>query len=804
MLDLHQDNLWFLAALLSGTSAVLLLWPARIVERGRRIASVAGHTLLTGGCLAQLLWHQAGTSETLLQLDILSGSAFLMAAATLWAVRPSWLPKAVLMPQALLALTWPAPWIGIGWLDPLLQTDYLPGGFIRALLAATGSLLFLVHSWRRQPAPGTDRAVAPIVFGCILLTGSLLVGLVDVLLREREKSLAFTRAATLAMSLDGDAATALTVTPETHYSSAYRRLREQLLRLRRANPDIAYLYLVGAHEDSVVYPVSGAEKYLRENADGSVTLLEEPDQPFEIGPPLSERYRTLFKSDSPVWDSPGPIEFYGTLFSVLAPVRDSNGVRSQWMLGMDFRPAEFLRTVTIGRRLAQLLVVAAVLALGLFLRFQIHSEQAQRDRTAREAAEARERERELLLGMVSHELQTPLQPILGQARALRNGAMPADVADSIERHAGDLSRLLDDLLQAGALRSERFTIVARPCRLETLVREVAASLVPLASERGIRFELRLPTSGQRVQADPLRFRQVAANLISNAAKHAVPGQVLIELSLEPGSDRTAQVRLSVEDGGPGIPESARDRIFEPFSRMSPLTSASGTGLGLPVARALCRRMGGDISVEGTPANGTRFTATLSVLWVEESSEANAAQPPTRILLVEDHPHVRESLCELLEGLGHAVVAVGTAAEAFALLQQPGFEVVCIDSFLPDSRGHELVRKLRAAGCRSWIIGMSASRLPSVCEEFEAAGADDFINKPAHKEALREALAVRSTPEETLPPESDLEDRLVAGDPDVAAEIHRRLNTALAEGASAARLRYLRRLEERAEGGGLAR
>ena len=212
-----------------------------------------------------------------------------------------------------------------------------------------------------------------------------------------------------------------------------------------------------------------------------------------------------------------------------------------------------------------------------------------------------------LMADIAHELRTPLTVIRSDLEALLDGVYEPtpEALASVQEETLLLARLVDDLralaqAEAGQLRLERETL-----DLADLLRGVVASFDLQASSQGQELQLALPQELPTVEADPLRVRQVVANLVSNALRHAQEaGRVVVRAEARP-----AEVQVSVADDGPGIAQEDLARIFDRFWR-GPQPRAQGSGLGLTIARELVRAHGGRIWAESEPGKGSTFTFTL--------------------------------------------------------------------------------------------------------------------------------------------------------------------------------------------------
>jgi PAS domain S-box-containing protein len=263
-----------------------------------------------------------------------------------------------------------------------------------------------------------------------------------------------------------------------------------------------------------------------------------------------------------------------------------------------------------------------------------------RDLSERRAAEAQRMQVDALreadslkdqfIGMLSHELRTPINAITGFGSLLEDEVLgPLSVAQKgylrrMLATADNLLVLVNDLLDASAMRAGKFKIDAQPVQLPPLAAEVGSRLAPLAAQRDQVLTTALDDDLPAVCADPQRIVQVLTNLIGNAIKFTPEGGTLTVEAVRDGGT----VRVSVTDTGPGIPEAERSRLFRPFTQLASATRqhAPGTGLGLSISAAIVEAHGGRIGVESQPGQGSTFWFTLPVVEDEALSSLGRTEP----------------------------------------------------------------------------------------------------------------------------------------------------------------------------------
>jgi signal transduction histidine kinase len=224
---------------------------------------------------------------------------------------------------------------------------------------------------------------------------------------------------------------------------------------------------------------------------------------------------------------------------------------------------------------------------------------------------ARDAQRTTFVSTVAHELRTPLTGLRGYLELILGGQVgdPEVERDFLDRSRGivdTMGELVDDLLELSRLESGTLGLEIGPFSVAEAGGQVAANLLPIAIDRGVALRTALPPRLRVATADRRRVEQVLTNLAANALKFTPSGGSVEIL----GRFEGPVAILIVRDDGPGIPSEDRDRIFERFHRMASHERISGTGLGLPIARDLARRMDGDLDVASVPGGGSSFVLVL--------------------------------------------------------------------------------------------------------------------------------------------------------------------------------------------------
>ena len=395
-------------------------------------------------------------------------------------------------------------------------------------------------------------------------------------------------------------------------------------------------------------------------------------------------------------------------------------------------------------------------ALALFRSEEARRQLLEREKAAREDAQAANHAKDEFLATLSHELRTPLNAILGWVRLLNSGSLDAGTTqralEIIERNTRLQAQLIEDLLDVSRIISGKLRLDLRPASVSSVVEAAIDSVRPTADAKHIQLEFHSTAESDNVLIDQARMQQVVWNLLSNALKFTPEGgKITISVSTSNGT-----LALRVGDTGAGISPAFLPYVFDRFRQEDAATTRAhgGLGLGLSIVRHLVELHGGDVAAESEgEGKGSAFFVRLPVAQTPALTAAYAKAKPepiaelpsltgVRVLVVEDEADARTLVAAVLQRQGAVVDTAGSVQQALEALEHQVPDVLLSDIAMPGADGYELIRSVRANPnwARLPAAALTAFVTPADRGKVLLAGFDSHVPKPVEPTELTAVVA----------------------------------------------------------------
>ncbi len=347
------------------------------------------------------------------------------------------------------------------------------------------------------------------------------------------------------------------------------------------------------------------------------------------------------------------------------------------------------------------------------------------------------------LANMSHEIRTPLAAILGFTDFFDNENLEKSerkvLLHLLRKNAEHLEEILSDVLDLSKLEAGSLDIDKKPFLFREFLETLHQEFSHRAMDRGIKFIFEWDDATPAILFnDRNRLRQIIMNMIGNAIKFTDNGWVKVRVAFD-----SVVMRITIEDTGVGIEHQQQLRLFTPFmqSDESYTRQFSGTGLGLVLSQKIARALGGDvILIESRRGKGSKFLVTINVKGNTFSQPELPPLPMTsllgrRILVADDSPDNLALVEFMLKPFGPEILFAENGLEAVQMARQNEIDLILMDLQMPLSDGFAAAQELRQSGFEKPIIALTANAMKQDREAALAAGFNDHLTKPVHKDTL---------------------------------------------------------------------
>ncbi len=376
---------------------------------------------------------------------------------------------------------------------------------------------------------------------------------------------------------------------------------------------------------------------------------------------------------------------------------------------------------------------------------------------ALQQAQAAARAKSSFLAMITHELRTPMNGVIGMASLLLDTSLTEEqrsFTQTIQQCGEAQLSLINDVLECSKIEAGKLELEMLDFQLRTTVEDVLSQFAERAQRKGLEITgLVHAAVPNALRGDPGRLRQVLTNFVGNAVKFTEQGEVTLQAFLESDTPDGVLIKFEVTDSGIGISEEVQGRLFQAFTQADSSTTRKygGTGLGLAISKQLVELMGGQVGLRSRPGEGTTFWCTA--LFQKQAVCSPAIVPSAelsgrRILIVDDNESNRTILHHLVSGWGMRDGQARNAAEAMELLEQAAakgepYDAAVLDMLMPGKDGLQLAQDIRAnqhgAGVR--LVVLTSLIQPGHAERARRAGFTAYLTKPVRHDQLQGCLRV---------------------------------------------------------------
>jgi signal transduction histidine kinase len=368
-------------------------------------------------------------------------------------------------------------------------------------------------------------------------------------------------------------------------------------------------------------------------------------------------------------------------------------------------------------------------------------------RKTQEFAEKASKSKSEFLAMMSHEVRTPLNSVVGLLDIMKLEGVDAkhlNIINNIEKSSELLLTIIDDVLDMTKLESGHFEVEARPTVLRDTVTFVCDQFREQLNIKGVTFRVCIDTSVPEVlMLDPQRLSQILFNVLGNAVKFTSVGFVSINVNTYDGS-----LNFLIKDSGIGMSGETIRNLFTPFTQAdSSITrNFQGTGLGLAISHKLIKIMSGEISVSSSLGSGSEFTISLPIVLPNEECERGSPVDTEdnvsskHVLIVDDSKSNQLMLQLMLKTLNCTSQIADNGFIAIEMVKNNHFDVIFMDLSMPVLDGISATKTLRENSFAQPIIALTAHAFEDSKSTCLEAGMNDFLAKPIRSAEIKRVLA----------------------------------------------------------------
>jgi CheY-like chemotaxis protein/nitrogen-specific signal transduction histidine kinase len=373
---------------------------------------------------------------------------------------------------------------------------------------------------------------------------------------------------------------------------------------------------------------------------------------------------------------------------------------------------------------------------------------------AREKAEKAAAAKTRFMSNMSHELRTPLNAIIGTAYLLIEDEELMQHNDHfriLKNSSEHMLQLVNEVLDFSKLDEGKLEFIREPFDLNDTLRQATDSLATICNQKGVKLisDIALLPEAEHAVGDEMRLKQVILNLVSNAVKFTETGSVTLQTQIKKQVKAYREIYFAVIDTGIGIAPDKLHLIFDSFTQADAETTRryGGSGLGLSIAKALVKKMGGDLEVASEVGRGSCFYFTLKIPFRQADPTAPLTEKVKglkqlagiRILLAEDNALNQKIAKRFLRNWGATIHTADNGIIAWELFQQQSFDLLLIDLEMPLMDGKQLLAAIRRIDKEIPAIAFTAAIYDDMYKDIRMSGFNGYLHKPFRPDEMQRTI-----------------------------------------------------------------